>query len=174
MKSILLASLACLLSLAPAGAQGGPAEPANVEAQIAELDRVLFHEGFNECRLDALVSIIADDLEFYHDLAGPSFGREPFLDAVRRNICSATGDQKPIRRLDGASVVVHPLYQDGTLYGAVQTGEHAFYLGRGENAPLTSTARFTHLWRLDAGTWSLSRVLSYDHRVPEPDLRAGL
>jgi hypothetical protein len=166
MGRLLTGLLALIMPLAPAGAQVHELTHAEIERQILAHDRILFEDGFNHCRLAPLAAILAEDLEFYHDLAGPSFGPEPFLDAMRRNICSASGDGKPIRRLDQASVEVHPLYRNGELYGAIQTGAHAFYLGRGEAARLTSTARFTHLWLLDGEGWLLARVLSYDHETP--------
>lgn len=167
MKTILSALLALFAWLAPAAAQDRAGTRAEVETQIRALDRVLFEEGFNQCRLDSLSSIIAEDLEFYHDLAGPSLGREAFMDAMRRNICAAREAEKPIRRLDEASLEIHPLYRNGAVYGAIQSGTHAFYLGRGKGGVPTSTARFTHLWIRHGETWQLSRALSYAHVAPE-------
>lgn len=160
------ATWAVLFSTFLAASTVAQPEPEGLEARIMELDAVLFENGFNDCRLDQLSDIVADDLEFYHDTSGPTFGREPFLEAMRRNICTPTDAGKPTRRLIDGSTEIHPLYQNGQLYGAIQNGEHAFYLGRGSDAPKTSTARFTHLWLLSDGQWQLTRVLSYAHVVP--------
>ncbi len=36
--------------------------------------------------------------------------------------------KKPIRKVDAESLDVFPLYSDGKLYGAIQTGIHHFYI----------------------------------------------
>lgn len=167
-KSLLIAASAALLNALAVTSAFTQDNAPDVESKILALDTILFEVGFNDCQLDRLAGIVAKDLEFYHDLSGPMFGREPFIESLRRNICAPTGDDKPIRRLIENSVEVHPLYQDGELYGVIQTGKHAFYLGRSPNAPKTSTARFTHLWLLRDERWLLSRVLSYAHVTSEP------
>lgn len=167
-KSLLIAAWAALLNVLAVTSAFTKDDAPDVASKILALDTILFEDGFNDCRLDRLADIVAKDLEFYHDLSGPMFGREAFIEAMRRNICAATGDEKPIRRLVENSVEFHPLYQDGELYGVIQSGEHSFYLGRSPDAPETSTARFTHLWLLRDERWLLSRILSYAHVVPEP------
>ncbi|MEQ8523163.1 hypothetical protein [Gracilimonas sp.] len=57
---------------------------------------------------------------------------------------------------------------NGELYGAIQRGEHEFYiLEPGKEMYKTGFARFTHLWLLEDGEWILKRVLSYDHKDPD-------
>lgn len=139
----------------------------DLERELLRMDSLLFEEGFNRCNLHITEQIVHPDLEFLHDQGGRQ-DRQAFFAAVRQNICSGSGP-KPIRQLEPGSLQNFPLYDNGRLYGAVQTGIHHFYLRRPDQ-PLyhTSTARFTHTWLLsDEGNWQLYRVLSYDHQSPE-------
>jgi hypothetical protein len=138
--------------------------------RVQALDHVLFELGFNACELEPVREIIAEDLEFFHDLGGYNTGRESFMDALRDNICAAAGELKPTRRLVEGSQSVYPLHSGGELYGAIQEGVHTFHLGFGPDAPLTSTARFVHVWLAGPGgdDWRLSKVLSFDHQSPAP------
>ena len=84
--------------------------------------------------------------------------------AVKNNICG-NPDQKPIRKADPLSLEVFPLFQNGRLYGMIQTGIHDFYIReKGKPDRHTSRAKFTHVWFLDNGRWLLREVLSYDHK----------
>ena len=49
-------------------------------------------------------------------------------------------------------------------YGAVQTGEHVFYI-KGEDGKevLDGKAKYTHVWKYEKDQWRISRVISYDH-----------
>lgn len=135
--------------------------------KLKEMDSLLFDEGFNKCNLTALNDIVSDDLEFYHDQSGQSNSKEQFLKTIKENIC-ASPDMKPIRKLEPKSLEVFPLYNNGELYGAIQKGEHNFYMKEpGKEMYFTSTAKFTHVWLLNDGHWVLKRVLSYDHKTPE-------
>ncbi len=152
----------------------GVASPATAQVEesselyhtLAQKDSLIFDEGFNRCNYGALEEVIANDLEFYHDTGGIQ-DREAFFKATRENICSSP-DRKPIRELVPGSLTVFPLRKKGELYGAIQKGEHRFYIKEpGKEMYLTSIAKFTHLWLLREGKWKLTRVLSYDHRSPE-------
>ncbi len=127
-------------------------------------DSLLFAEGFNHCRIEAFEHLISEDLEFYHDKGGLTTNKEDFLNNVRNNICSSP-DKKPIRKLVPGSLQVFPLYRNGELYGAIQKGQHDFFIKEPDKELYqTSTALFTHLWLLVDGEWKLKRVLSYDHK----------
>ncbi|MEM7186506.1 MAG: nuclear transport factor 2 family protein [Bacteroidota bacterium] len=127
-------------------------------------DSLLFEEGFNKCRLEAFEHLIAEDLEFYHDLSGITRSKESFIETFRRNICG-NPEQKPRRDLIPGTLVVYPLYNQGELYGAIQQGTHRFYQPApdGSSTP-GSTALFTHLWLKNDDGWEIKRVLSYEHR----------
>lgn len=139
----------------------------NLDQQLKAMDSILFELGFNQCRLDEMAKFIADDLEFYHDQGGVSHSKEEFMNAIRTNIC-ANEKYKPIRNLQETSVKVFPLFNQGQLYGAIQQGDHEFYIREpNKDLYLTSTARFVHLWLWQQDHWVLKRVLSFDHQVPK-------
>ena len=127
------------------------------------LDRIIFEESFNQCKTQVLPPIISSDFEFYHDVSGLQ-NRTEFLKAVQSNICS-NPDIKPIRKLVANSMEIFALKNNGEIYGAIQRGEHEFYIKEtGKKLYKTGIAKFTHLWILNNGSWQLKRVLSFDHK----------
>lgn len=132
--------------------------------ELKAKDSLLFSLVFNTCDTAQLRDLISDDFEFYHDRGGITDSRERFLAGIP-GMCQM--NYKARRELAVESLQVFPLYDNGVLYGAVQTGMHRFY-GKEEGKPeyLTSTALFTHLWIIEGGDWKLKRVLSYDHQTP--------
>lgn len=126
-------------------------------------DSLIFDSAFNECKSSDLTSIIAEDLEFYHDTGGITNGKETFLKTVKQNICG-NPKVKPLRKLVDNSLQVYPLYENGNLYGAIQKGDHNFYLRENGKTRPTVKSKFTHLWILENKNWMLKRVLSYDHQ----------
>ncbi|TQV89572.1 nuclear transport factor 2 family protein [Aliikangiella coralliicola] len=137
-------------------------DEAKLDSQMRKLDALLFEDGFNLCRIEKFEPFIAEDLEFYHDIAGHQ-NRAEFLKAVKDNICS-NQDKKPIRKLVPGSMKIFPLKNNGVLYGAIQNGVHEFYIKEPEKTLYkTGIAKFTHLWLLKDGQWKLKRVLSFDH-----------
>jgi hypothetical protein len=112
--------------------------------------------------LEYLKNTVSEDLKFYHDQSGFQ-DRNAFLENTQKYIC-ANKDKKPIRKLEKGSLVVYPLYDDGVLYGAIQSGTHHFYIREtGQQDLKTATAKFTHVWLLENEVWKLGAVLSYDH-----------
>jgi hypothetical protein len=129
-------------------------------------DSLLFNVGFNQCDIPVFERLVSEDLEFYHDQSGIMSGKATFITNTREGLCNM--DYRAKRVLDDGTLQVFPLYNNGILYGAVQTGEHRFYaLYTDQPEQLTSVARFTHVWLLQDGEWRLSRVLSYDHHAKE-------
>lgn len=128
-------------------------------------DSLLFERGFNQCDVPYLKSKIKEDMKFYHDQSGLQT-TEDFFRNTELYICSGQGP-KPIRKLVAGSLVVFPLYNNGTLYGAIQSGEHNFYLREeGKEDRWTSVARFTSIWVLENEVWKFADCLSYDHGPP--------
>lgn len=126
-------------------------------------DSVFFERSFNLCDMDYLKSAIHQDLTFYHDQAGIQ-NRDSFLLNTKNNICSDF-NKKPIRKIIEESLEVYPMYNEGVIYGAVQTGIHDFYIRESNKADIkTSSAKFIHLYLLINGNWLLKEVLSFDHK----------
>ena len=130
---------------------------------LKKQDSVFFERSFNLCEMDYLKSAIHQDLTFYHDQAGIQ-NRDSFLLNTKNNICSDF-NKKPIRKIIEESLEVYPMYNEGVIYGAVQTGIHDFYIRESNKADIkTSTAKFIHLYLLVNGNWLLKEVISFDHK----------
>ena len=150
----------CALLSMPAHAQSSA--PANAQAQpdplfktVEALDTKLF-DAYNHCDLTTLGSMVADDLEFYHDKTGLSTGKATFLAAIKQNICG-----KVERTLVHGTLEVYPL----NGYGAVEIGIHRFH--HPDNADNVGEAKFVTLWQNKDGVWKITRAISYDHE-PAP------
>lgn len=120
---------------------------------VTLLDKQLF-DAYNTCDLDKLKSMVAEDLEFYHDKTGLAVGRQVFLDAIKNNICG-----KVQRELVAGSLKVYPLKG----YGAVEMGSHRFMHPWKQDHGEVGEAEFVQLWQYKDGTWKITRVISYDH-----------
>ena len=117
---------------------------------ITALDKQLF-DAYNTCNIEKLGTLVTDDLEFYHDKTGLAVGKQPFLDAIKKNICG-----KVTRELVQGSLEVYPLHG----YGAVEIGLHRF---RHPGDSDVGEAKFVQLWQYKDRAWRISRVISYDH-----------
>jgi hypothetical protein len=118
--------------------------------EIAALDTTLFG-AYNNCDLEKFGSLVAADVEFYHDKGGRMDGPKALLDSLKNNICG-----KVKRELVSGSMNVWPV----PGYGAIQEGQHRFSSG---GSPFGKPAKFLHVWQNKGGQWKLSRVVSYDH-----------
>jgi hypothetical protein len=161
MKTLLLLCFFSLISVAQAQ------EKIALFQELKVQDSIFFERGFNRCELDFLKDQVADNLRFYHDQGGFQ-DKAKFLENTANNICGS-GDKKPIRKVAPESLEVFPLYTEGKLYGAIQTGVHYFYIREKDKKDLwTSTAKFTHVWILEKERWILTEVLSYNHQSETP------
>ncbi len=134
--------------------------------QMKQMDSIVFEEGFNNCNLTALEAVLAEDLEFYHDIGGIQDKAE-FMEAMAKNICG-NPSAKITRRLISGSLQVFPLKSNDSLYGALQRGEHEFYQQKPNEArEKTGYAKFTSYYELINGSWKLKRVFSFDHKAAE-------
>jgi CubicO group peptidase (beta-lactamase class C family) len=135
-------------------------------------DSVFFENSFNLCNIEYLNKAIHKDLVFYHDQSGIQ-NKEIFLDNIKKYIC-ADINKKPIRKVIEESLEVFPLYNNGILYGVIQSGIHDFYIREPNKADVrTSRAKFTHLYLLENGNWLLKEVLSFDHNEPSKSETTG-
>ena len=127
------------------------AQPDPLFTTIQSLDTKLF-DAYNHCDLTTLGTMVSDDLEFYHDQTGLSVGKEPFLAAIKQNICG-----KVQRELLSDTLEVYPLKG----YGAVEIGIHRFH--HPQDPENLGDAKFVTLWQNKDGVWKVTRVISYNH-----------
>ena len=160
MKKLLTACMWLALS-APALAQD------TVTSTILHRDS-LFWQAYNRCDVSAFRSFFTNDIEFYHDKGGATFGLDSLVASMRNNLCKDPATYHLRREVVPGSVHVYPLSRAGAVYGAVIEGEHVFYINQaGKSEFLDGQARFTHLWLLQNGEWRMARVLSYNHHAAE-------
>ncbi|WP_294302839.1 class A beta-lactamase-related serine hydrolase [uncultured Chryseobacterium sp.] len=134
-------------------------------SELKKQDSIFFERGFNNCDMTYLEKAVDENLKFYHDKGGFQ-DKKLFLERTRENICSDPL-KKPVRKVVSGSLEVFPLYSDGNLYGAIQTGEHQFYIREPHKEDvLSGRAKFTTVWTKKDGNWIMSDVLSYDHGGP--------
>ncbi|MBL7815626.1 MAG: class A beta-lactamase-related serine hydrolase [Saprospiraceae bacterium] len=146
-------------------ANGQVAKDSELFLTMKKQDSIFFERAFNLCDMAYLNKAIHKDLLFFHDQAGIQT-KANFLENTQNNICS-NPNQKPIRKVEENSLEVFPLYNEGKLYGAIQSGIHNFYIReRNKEDRHTSRAKFTHVWLLENGNWLLKEVLSFDHNDP--------
>ena len=122
---------------------------------IARLDAVFFN-AFNTRNFDQLKTLVAENLEFYHDLGGVT-NYDQNMEAFKRTFES----ERMVRReLVGSSLEVYPIKD----FGAVETGIHRFYATeKGQQEKLSSEAKFVQLWQKKDGEWKITRIISYGH-----------
>ncbi len=142
--------LAALIADAHAQAASTPDE---LFKTIQSLDTQLF-DAYNHCDLQKFGSMLADDLEFYHDQTGLTRGKQAIVEAVKNNICG-----KVTRELVPGTLEVYPIAN----YGAVEIGVHRFHHPGHENTEPVGEAKFTQLWHNKNGVWKLALVISFDH-----------
>ena len=139
-------------------ANGQVAKNSDIFLTLKKQDSIFFERSFNLCDLEYLNKATHKDLIFYHDQSGIQ-NREAFLENTKKYICSDFS-KKPIRKVVEESLEVFPMYNNGILYGAIQTGIHDFYIRETNKADLhTSRAKFTHLYLLENGKWLLKEEI---------------
>ena len=132
-------------------------------------DSLLFNVGFNTCNYKPFEELLAEDLEFYHDLGGIIDSKRTFINNFKNGLCK-NDDYQSRRALIKGSLEVFPLYKNDTLYGAIQKGAHRFYeKQKGYPEKAASFAKFTHLWIKEGTVFKLKRALSYDHQMKNPE-----
>jgi uncharacterized protein (TIGR02246 family) len=124
-----------------------------LDRAITSLDNALF-DAYNKCDLEKFASLLAENVEFYHDQGGVTLGRAALTESVKKNICG-----KVTRELVPGSL--HVFYMKG--YGAIEMGVHRFHHPGHEDTESVGEASFVHLWQYNEGAWRVTRALSYDH-----------
>lgn len=160
MKKNLLLFQLILLSI---GASAQTEKSTELYKIIKEKDSLLFNLGFNHCDISQFENLVSEKFEFYHDQSGITDSKSAFINSIKNGLCKLK--YKPKRMLIKNSLEVYPLKNEGTLYGAIETGIHHFFaIEKDGTEYLTSIAKFSHLWILENGNWKLSKGLSYDHK----------
>ncbi|HKO96605.1 MAG TPA: nuclear transport factor 2 family protein [Pyrinomonadaceae bacterium] len=162
LRAMLLLTTLLLTPWANAQSNNRPDASRELYAKIASLDSSLF-EAFNRCDLDKVGAFFIADLEFYHEKGGLTKTRKSVIDVMRNNLCGENSNRVR-RELVQGSLEVTPINN----YGAIETGEHRFYLTvKGQNEKLDGIGKFVHLWQKEGSEWRISRVISYGFRPPE-------
>lgn len=159
--SLSIAIAGATIAAAPVAAQSTPSVSAE-ERAVRDADDA-FWRAFNACDAAAMISFLADDVEFYHDITGLTRSREAVAASLMKGPCGTPGLH--MRR----ELIVPSLrYQAIPGYGAMLTGEHLFYAKRGDAPEKAATnARFLVIWKLQSDHWLMTRIVSCDHR-PAP------
>jgi len=125
------------------------------------MDSTVFANVYT-CNSSRNESFFTDDIEFYHDKGGVTKTRKTLIDQLRNNFCGE-GKTRLRRELIKNSMQVYPL----SNYGAVQLGDHRFYVTENGKETLSGVAKFIHVWKYENGEWKISRVFSYDHNAAD-------
>ncbi|WP_276372151.1 nuclear transport factor 2 family protein [Chryseolinea sp. H1M3-3] len=139
-----------------ASAQTGPKD--DLFQKIKSLDSIMFAVVY-KCNAQKVESFFTEDLEFYHDKGGLTKSRAAFMQMQKNNFC---GERPFYLRREPVPGTMKVFLMD--KYGAVQTGEHVFYVkGEDGKEKLDGKAKYTHLWKYEQDQWKIARVISYDH-----------
>lgn len=134
---------------------------AALTALIGVLDGKVFG-AYNRCDLASFGSYFSPRVEFYHDQGGATFDRATVIANTKKYICG-----KVHRELIASSLRVYPIKN----FGAIEEGEHRFC--EVTSGSCEGIAKFVIVWKLAAGTWQITRVLSYGHRAMSPAEKAS-
>ena len=120
---------------------------------VAQLDTEMF-AAFNAHDVNKLMAYFADNVEFYHDKGGLTNFTQT-KEAFARLFA-----QSPdiTRTLVPGSLEVYPVKNYGAMHIATQRFCHVEN-GRED----CGNSKFVMVWQQQAGTWRITRVVSYDH-----------
>lgn len=159
--------LALLIALAAAAPPAVPPQPALARAILAR-DAEFFDLFFTGCDPARLRTMLAPDVEFYHDKGGFVFRDGEAMVADYGRTCAAR--TKPDAWRSRRVVALASLHIDPIPgHGAIEAGEHFFWERKGDGPEKrVGYGRFTIVWKLGPDGWRISRALSFDHR-PAPE-----
>ena len=141
--------------------------------QIAARDAEFFQLSFTgRCEFERFRSMLADDIEFYHDRGGFNARRpEDSSPSPAPPAPSATIPAPGARGASWCRKAFMSMRVPG--WGAIETGEHLSYEREGVDGEERLAGR-AQLWVLGpAGPWRLSRVFSYAHGPAAEAAAAG-
>jgi len=129
-------------------------EKEHLNREILKMDSLLFNVAFNKCDLELYKKIMSTELEFYDDRSGLNASIEKEI-ASFKDRCSKP--YKVTRKL---------VYSQASVlgdYGAVQIGEHGFYVDNKK----VQRAKFITIWERKENSWVVKRAISYEHKDVE-------
>ena len=120
---------------------------------VARLDTEMF-AAFNAHDVDKLMAYFADNVEFYHDKGGLSN-----FPQTKEGFTRLFAQSPDIARtLVPGTLEVYPVKEYGAMHIATQRFCH---VENGHND--CGNSKFVMVWQQQAGTWRITRVVSYDH-----------
>jgi|SRR5690606_14177056 len=123
---------------------------------ISRLDERYF-DAFNNCELETLREMHAQDLEAIHDLGGGPIGVKELMGAYK-SICSQSIKNR--RELVPGSLKAYPL----AGFGAIQMADQLFYKAEKEDEEkLVGRGKLIIFWKQTKNGWKIHRMASYDH-----------
>lgn len=120
---------------------------------IARMDAKIF-DAFNAHKVDALMAMFTDDLEFYQDNDGVKNYQQCFGD-FKKMFASATDIKRVLLK---ETLEVYPIKD----YGAVEIGAHRFCHTENDKEEC-GNFKFAMIWKKMGDSWKISRVISYGH-----------
>jgi len=117
------------------------------------MDSLMF-DAFNTHNLEALKTLFAPNLEFYHDKGGLN-GYDVTINNFKSIFASTPGLH---RELVPGTLEVYAI----PGYGAVEIGEHRFiHVENGQTQ--IGLYKFIHTWQFKNNQWQVTRVVSVGH-----------
>lgn len=118
--------------------------------KIIAMDSIYF-DTYNTCNLEKMDSLMAGNLEFYHDKGGLSTSKAEVIAGIKKNICG-----KVTRELIKGSIEVYPIKD----FGAVEIGYHRFHNNTEPEGSPSKIDKFIIIWQWKDNTWKITRVVS--------------
>ncbi len=153
-RFLLITSLALVLApAAQSSDQPPPTDASGLTETITRMDAKIF-DAFNAHKVDALMAMFTDDLEFYQDNDGVKNYQQAFGDF--KKMFESASDIK--RVLLKETLEVYPIKD----YGAIEIGAHRFcHTENGKDE--CGNFKFAMVWKKTGDSWKISRVISYGH-----------
>jgi hypothetical protein len=122
-------TVTCVLFCVCSNTLNAQTEQEKVIATILHLD-TLFWNAYNSCDTTRFKDFFTDDVEFYHDKGGATFGIEALNESFKKNLCSNSDFHLRREAVEG-TVKVYTLQKANEIYGAIISGEHLFHVKQG-------------------------------------------
>jgi hypothetical protein len=127
-----------------------------------------YFESYNNCNVEKILELCADDIEVYHDLAGLTNGKSDFRIQSKKFCDWLTSPDAPIVKAEivGNLNIQELKAKTDTIYGAIITGTIDFIAVNKQNGTRTKSGTSDFIWilRLAGDKWQLARDVSYNHQ----------